>query len=81
MNEMMTVSLDHDMTQRLERLAKAVSKTKNNLIIEALRQYLAVNEWHIEAIREGIKQADAGELIPHEEIRRKWETKHTNTPD
>lgn len=40
-----------------------------------------VNEWQTEAIREGIRQADAGELIDHKDIREKWETKLAYTMD
>lgn len=81
MYEAMTVCLDDDMGAQLEELARVTSRPKSNLIIDALRQYLLVNEWQIEAIREGIRQADAGELIAHEDIREKWETKLAHTMD
>ncbi|MCX6584669.1 MAG: hypothetical protein NT166_31240 [Candidatus Aminicenantes bacterium] len=72
MYETMTVCLDDDIGAQLAELAHATSQTKSNLIIEALKQYLFVNVWQTEAIREGIRQADAGELIAHEDIREKW---------
>jgi RHH-type rel operon transcriptional repressor/antitoxin RelB len=81
MHETMTVCLDDDMGAQLDELAHATSQTKSNLIIEALKQYLLVNVWQTEAIREGIRQADAGELIAHEDIREKWVTKLAHTMD
>ena len=48
---------------------------------EALREYIKLNEWQIQAIQEGIRQAEAGQLISHEEIKAKWEKKLENTVD
>ncbi|MCP4150868.1 MAG: ribbon-helix-helix protein, CopG family [bacterium] len=81
MSEMMSVSLDSEMNHRLEQLARVTSMSKTNLVLDALREYLDVREWQIEAIREGIRQADDGQLIPHEDIRKKWETKLACTMD
>ncbi len=81
MSEIMNVSLDYEINHRLEQLAKVTSMTKSNIVLDALREYLDVKEWQIEAIREGIRQADDGQLIPHEDIRNKWETKLARTMD
>ncbi len=81
MKEVMTVSLDFEMKEKLDRLAKITSMPISHLVVEALREYLAVNEWQTQAIEEGIKQADSGQLISHEDIREKWEKKLAHTLD
>lgn len=40
------------------------------------RENVALNlPIQIQAIQEGIKQADEGQMVPHEELRAKWEKK------
>lgn len=34
-----------------------------------------IYEWQIEAIRESVRHADAGQLTPHEEVKKEWEAK------
>jgi predicted transcriptional regulator len=75
MKEVMTIRLDSETKNKLEQLAKATARSKSFLATEAIRDYIEVNEWQIQAIREGLRQADEGELIPHADIRTKWEKK------
>jgi predicted transcriptional regulator len=37
---------------------------------EAVTAYLDVQQWHIDQIKAGIRQADAGKLIDHAEVRK-----------
>ena len=81
MSEAMIVLLDEEMNAQLERLAQVTSRAKAKLVIDAITQYLSINDWQAEAIKEGIRQASAGELAPHEDIREKWEAKLAHTYD
>ena len=81
MKAVMTVRLDSDIKDKLEQLAKATARTQSFLVAEAIRDYIKLYEWQINAIQEGIRQADKGELIPHEEIVMKWEKKLENPVD
>jgi len=40
-----------------------------------------LNEWHIQAIKKGVTQANQGEMITHEAIKAKWEKKLENKVD
>ena len=71
----LTVRLKPDLKHRLDKLAKATNRPRSFLIQEAVVEYLAVNEWQVGAIREGLKQADDGRLVSHEDIRARWEGK------
>lgn len=55
----------------LDALAELQQRDRSFVLNEAVDQYLSLNEYHIALIKEGIRQADAGELIPHEEVRRR----------
>lgn len=55
----------------LDALAELQQRDRSFVLNEALDQYLSLNEYHVALIREGIRQADAGLLTPHEEVRRR----------
>jgi predicted transcriptional regulator len=76
-----TVKIDDKTKNRLEKLAKSTSHTKSYIVAHAIKDYLEVNEWQIQEIKAGIKEADAGHLIEHEKVLKKWETKLANTMD
>ena len=63
-----TVRLDEATRAKLDRIAKHEDRSRAWVISEAIRQYLAHQEWMLAQIEEGIAQADRGELIPHDEV-------------
>jgi predicted transcriptional regulator len=60
-----------DKIKALDSLAALQQRDRSFVLNEAVDQYLALNEYHIAVIKEGIRQADAGELVLHEEVRRR----------
>ncbi len=54
----------------LERLAKATDRPRSWHIEQALDSYLDVQSWQIAQIEKSIAEMDAGEGIPHEEIKK-----------
>jgi len=65
----LTVRLTPDVKRRLESVAAHVRRSKSFLAAEAIEEFLAVQEWQIAAIEEGIPAADRGDLVPHEDVR------------
>ncbi len=65
----LTVRLTPDVKRRLESVAARVRRSKSFLAAEAIEEFVAVQEWQIAAINEGIAAADRGDLIPHEDVR------------
>ena len=55
------------LAQRLETLAKTTHTSKSSLATQALEEFLTVQEWHIQAIKEGISAADKGDIVSHKE--------------
>ncbi len=54
----------------LERLAKATDRPRSWHIEQALDSYLDDQSWQIAQIEKSMAEIDAGEGIPHEEIKK-----------
>jgi len=57
-----------DLSERIGTLAATLERPKSWVIEKALEEYLAVQAWQIAEIKEGIAEADAGRLVPHEKV-------------
>jgi predicted transcriptional regulator len=67
--------LDSDKVEALDALAEALDRDRTYLLNEAVAAYLDVQEWQVRHIKASIRQADAGQLIDHQEVRKmagKW---------
>lgn len=67
----MTLRLDDDMHQRLDRLSKSTERSKAFLASKALNEYLDMNEWQVEQIRRTLEEADtapASEFVEHSRV-------------
>ena len=67
--------LDPETAKKLEQLGKATARSKSYLVAEAIETYIEDQAWQIEAIREGIKEADKGKFATDREVRKtfkKW---------
>lgn len=70
-----TVRLEPDLRERLDRLAKAQRRSRSYVATEAIREYMKVNEWQILETRKALAEADRGEFALPEDVRRvlkKW---------
>jgi len=63
------VRLPEALYNQIEELAKATSRTKSFLAIDALTNYVQSESWKIRDIHEGIKEADAGEFATDEQVK------------
>jgi RHH-type rel operon transcriptional repressor/antitoxin RelB len=68
MSEVMTIRVDRKTKSRLEKLAKAMERTKSYVAAEAIRAYVDLNEWQVGEIKAALKEADAGDFASHEEV-------------
>ncbi len=55
----------------LDGLATLQDRDRTYLLNEALDHYLELNKYHLDQIREGIRQAEAGNLIEHAALKRR----------
>ena len=70
MSTTVTLRLDDDLKQRLDRLSKATQRTKSFLAAQAIREFVDLNEWQIGEIEEAVAEADREEFASETEIRR-----------
>jgi len=63
-----TARLDADTQAQLEKLVAATSRSRSWLVAEAIRQYVAEQSWQVEAIQEGVRQADEGKFASDQEV-------------
>jgi predicted transcriptional regulator len=68
--EKQTVSfrLESDKVSALDALADSLDRDRTYLLGEAVQAYLDTQQWHLEQIRAGIADADAGRVIDHRKV-------------
>ncbi|MEJ2101859.1 MAG: ribbon-helix-helix protein, CopG family [Desulfobacterales bacterium] len=70
-----SAKLDPEVAKKLEMLVKATDRSKSYLVAEAIESYLEDQAWQIEAIKEGIKEADKGKFATERQVKKtfkKW---------
>ncbi len=75
MSTTMTVRLEDDVKDRLDRLAESTQRSKSFLAAEAIREFVENNEWQIAEIRAGLGEATAGDFATDKElaaVAKKW---------
>lgn len=65
---------------RLDRLAGATRRSKSFLTNEAVERYLAEEEAFLADVMTGIAEADAGQIVAHEDAARYLRALGTDTP-
>jgi RHH-type rel operon transcriptional repressor/antitoxin RelB len=74
-SKVLTLRLDPELTKQLDRLADATERSRSFLIAEAVREYVALNEWQIEETKRAIREADEGDFASDADVHRvlkKW---------
>ena len=70
-----TVRLEGEVKDRLDRLADSTQRSKSFLASEAIREFVENNEWQIAETRGALKEAGAGDFASDsdvEKFRKKW---------
>jgi predicted transcriptional regulator len=63
-----TARIDPELDAALARIAETQGRSKSAIITEALQSYASYDAWLCAQVQIGLDQANAGELIPHEEV-------------
>jgi predicted transcriptional regulator len=66
--EIISFRLESEKREALDALASALDRDRSYIINEVIEAYLDVQRWQIEHIREGLRQADAGEFASEADI-------------
>lgn len=68
--QLIRFQMDSDKVNALDALAEALDRNRTYLLNEAVTAYLDFQQWQLEHIKASIKQADAGLLTDHREIKK-----------
>lgn len=68
MSDVITIRVDRKTRNRLQKLAKAIERTKSYVAAEAIRSYIDLNEWQIAEIKAALREADAGDFATDAEV-------------
>ena len=49
-------------------IAEALDRSKSWVIEQAVADFVSLQEWQLAAIEEGIRDADAGRVVAHEDV-------------
>ena len=61
--------MESEKREALDAVAAALDRDRNWIINEAIQAYLDVHRWQMDHIREGLRQADAGEFATEAEMK------------
>ncbi|PJE56748.1 CopG family ribbon-helix-helix protein [Marinomonas sp. BSi20584] len=76
-----SVRLDEETLQRVGQMAEAMDRPRAWLMAEAIKQYVAREDWFIHEVEKGIESADKGKWIDHSDIKAKWDAKRAAQMD
>ena len=68
-----SAKLNLETAKKLELLVKATARSKSYLVAEAIESYVKDQAWQIEAIEEGIKEADNGKFATESQVKKTFE--------
>jgi predicted transcriptional regulator len=63
-----SVRLPEDLNKQVTDIAHALDRPRSWVIEQAVKDFVAVQAWHLAAIDEGIRDADAGRVVPHDDV-------------
>ena len=65
-----TFRTPEDKVTALDSVAAIQQRDRSFVLNEAVDQYLALQEYHLELIKHGIRQDDAGDVLNHEDVKK-----------
>jgi RHH-type transcriptional regulator, rel operon repressor / antitoxin RelB len=66
-SSLISVRVPEELAARLDDLSKATDRSRSYLATLAIEEFVAVQEWQVEAIKEGMADAEEGRVVSHEE--------------
>ncbi|WP_010221310.1 CopG family ribbon-helix-helix protein [Pseudomonas donghuensis] len=64
--------VEASLAEKLDQLAAATDRDRQYHLKRALLRYVEAEAWHVQAIAEGISDADTGNLTDLSRVKAKW---------
>jgi RHH-type rel operon transcriptional repressor/antitoxin RelB len=70
MGTTLTIRIDDQTKDRLQRLARATDRSASYLAVNAIKEFLEINEWQVQEIKNAVRDADqpGAIFIEHDEV-------------
>ena len=65
----MTIRLEPALKRRLEELAESTQRSRSFLAVQAIREFVELNEWQIREIGSAIAEADRDDFASEEHVK------------
>jgi len=70
-----TIRMDDRMLERIDSMAKSLSRSRTWVISQAIERFLSYEEWFVHEVEEGLDETRKGDLATPEEVTarfKKW---------
>ena len=67
-SSVLTLRLDAKLKNQLDRLSKAMSRSRSFVAAQAIQEFVTLNEWQIGEIKKAIAEADQGDLASDKQV-------------
>ncbi len=63
-----SVRLEQETSDRLGSVAASLDRPRSWVIEQAVKEFIDLQVWQLKAVDEGLRDADAGRLVAHEDV-------------
>jgi RHH-type rel operon transcriptional repressor/antitoxin RelB len=67
-SSVLTLRLDAKLKNQLDRLSKAMSRSRSFVAAQAIQEFVTLNEWQIGEIKKAIAEADRGDFASDKQV-------------
>jgi predicted transcriptional regulator len=79
MRSISNLEMPTELKERIEKAARERNQNASSLVERAFTLFLTVEEAHLVEVRKAAGEADAGDILPHEEVERQLRSKCTRS--
>ena len=65
-----------EVQKKLARLATQQGRDVESLVVEAVERMIDCDEWFVQEVEKGLAEADRGEFVDHEDVRKLIEVRY-----
>jgi RHH-type transcriptional regulator, rel operon repressor / antitoxin RelB len=67
-SSVLTLRLDTKLKNQLDRLSKAMNRSRSFIAAQAIEEFVSLNQWQIAEIKKAIGEADRGEFATDKQV-------------
>ena len=79
MSSISNLEMPAELKERIEKAARERNQNPSSLVERAFTLFLTVEEAHLVEVRKAAAEADAGDILPHEEVERQLRAKYVRS--